>query len=1325
MRASRDSAKTVRAKAVKGLEILATEGSSLAAEILEKVQEEDDEGLADYFSLGSAETIARYLAHEDFSVRLHAVKDILKAQDRTKLPAIKEALIRENDTFVKSSFVRAIGELGNEDDIETITPFLLDRESRVRANAVEAIGNLSKNKEILKKLIPALNDINNRVRANAAVAIKDLFPLEAMAALREMAGETDVRMKLSTVYACLEIGTDQATAILANLALEHDLRISEKALSALAILKDHGNQAAASVLQKHEESQPELIPTDSFVAFDDGSMIRLTTDPQPGIMDAGAQPKNQVSIASSLKLEYDIKTGMDLDSAGSSHGPGRKVAVSASSLPPTASVPPTASGIRSRLSDDTNKYMVTGEVGRGGMGVILNAFDTDIRREVAMKIITGRKSESREFLERFVEEAQVQGQLEHPNICPVHDLGVDPDGRVFFTMKMVKGSSLAGMIKQAGSNESMSGSRWLIEILNIFLKICDGMAFSHSRGVIHRDLKPDNIMVGDFGEVYVMDWGLAKIVGSEDTHHNKLIITNRSENDQEMKTMTGSMVGTPTYMPPEQSKGVVEEMDERSDIYSLGALLYELLTLKPPFTGKTPWDILEKVNAELPQPPGVRTPQRGIPAELDAVVLKCLEKSKDDRYQSVPDLKKEIELFLSGRPIGAMEYSLWQVFKKWVHRNRVLASSILAVLLVIISSISIAYFNMSRAKNNEEKARLAAQENAKQAMESRALAEEQKKLAEKRLHETQQQMIKAQKNLLESRLNQARFLIERKEPWEAIRVYEYIRTQMGKEVSSFPYLNLLIWNARHVEGRSIRKDTVIDLKRHLAGSYSVRCVVYSPDGATVAIGNDSGIIVLWQPDTGIIRHLKGHSSPVTTLAFSEDGSMFASGDDSFIIKFWNIKTEEEIDTINTRLDVLANSGLSSPKITSLAFSPDGKLLASASADSTIRLWNPNTGEITGIMKKKTVIFNSLSFCPDGETLVAGTSDGSVSFWDLQLKEEITSFKEHRTIIDKEDFTKDVFAIVNSVVYSPRGTHVISGASNGEIKCLSLEALDFSDDGTLLASGGKNGILQLWKFPERSCLATLNVAKEQTEGSVSIILGKVFSRYVTGTTTFHHDQVTAVSFSPGGKLLATGISSGEVKLWDVATQQCIHIFSDCQGPVTTTDISPDGRFLAAGGMDRSVFIWDLESRELLITFKSHSISITKVAFSPDSSLLASSSKDGTVMFWNPEKKKRVNSLICHPTGVSTLMFSPDGRLLATGGTDSIIKLWDLQERTPLITLKGQHGNIVSLVFSPDGTMLASGGEDTAEQYSPLSKSMVKRSTVKLWKFNNALKPITVD
>ncbi|MHC5080166.1 MAG: serine/threonine-protein kinase, partial [Planctomycetota bacterium] len=329
------------------------------------------------------------------------------------------------------------------------------------------------------------------------------------------------------------------------------------------------------------------------------------------------------------------------------------------------------------------RYVTGEEIARGGMGAIHRAVDRDLRREVAMKILLGGAKLDRGDLARFIGEVQVTAQLEHPNIVPVHELGVDAEGKIFFTMKLIRGRSLFEIIQDLRRPRRRTGTFTVSRLLNIFLKVCDAIAFAHARGVIHRDLKPENVMVGEFGEVLVMDWGLSKVVGREDKERDNLVVTDREE-DGVLKTLSGRILGTPSYMPPEQAKGNVEALDERSDIYALGAILYEILTYEMPYPGETQLAILAKVLKGRLIPPTARAPRRKIAPELEAVVLKCMAGNKADRYAQVEDLRQDIEAHLEGRTLAAVQYNPVQLAAKWVKRNKVLSGAAAAVVVALV-----------------------------------------------------------------------------------------------------------------------------------------------------------------------------------------------------------------------------------------------------------------------------------------------------------------------------------------------------------------------------------------------------------------------------------------------------------------------------------------------------------------------------------------------------------------------------------------------------------------------------------------------------------------
>jgi serine/threonine protein kinase len=348
--------------------------------------------------------------------------------------------------------------------------------------------------------------------------------------------------------------------------------------------------------------------------------------------------------------------------------------------------------------------------------------DQGIRREVAIKFLLNHADENDKS--RFIEEAQITGQLEHPNIVPIHQLGVHQDGRCFFSMKMVKGRSLADILREQGQEAGKSAYS-LVRLLNIFTSVCNAVAYAHSQGVIHRDLKPANVMVGQYGEVYVMDWGLAKPLGQEPAGSTQQsgsgsgkVVTGRAVDAN--LTQAGAVLGTPSYMPPEQAMG--EAVDQRSDIYSLGAILYEILTLSPPVgRGGDHLAILMRVAEGDIRPPEKQAPQRArqgwIPPELSAVAMKALAKDPAQRYQRVEDLQRDIQLYLEGRSVSAKRDSGWELFRKLIKRNRGVSAATAAALVVLAAVMGVAYYSNYQQRVQAEIAR-------EQAVQAQQKAEE-------------------------------------------------------------------------------------------------------------------------------------------------------------------------------------------------------------------------------------------------------------------------------------------------------------------------------------------------------------------------------------------------------------------------------------------------------------------------------------------------------------------------------------------------------------------------------------------------------------------------
>ncbi len=337
----------------------------------------------------------------------------------------------------------------------------------------------------------------------------------------------------------------------------------------------------------------------------------------------------------------------------------------------------------------SDRFRLVSKLGEGGMGEVWLAEDLDLRREVAIKRIRADRGGS---TAHFFAEAQVSGQLEHPNIVPVHDLGFDEYGEPYLVLKRVEGKTLSHLLADIAEGGSATllrdqaaagdddGSRVLGPLLRIFQKVCDGVAYAHARGVLHRDLKPGNIMVGRYGEVLVLDWGLAKVLESE---RNDLPEVRTDRRDRGDETQLGALIGTPSYMAPEQARGDTEALDERSDVYGLGAVLYQILTLRRPAGGSLE-EIIEKVSVGDIVPPRQRAPDRLIPQELEDITRKAMARDKRARYASVEDLRRDVEAWLDGRLVAAHEYSLRQRLARWARRRR---TPLLAGFLTVVLSL--------------------------------------------------------------------------------------------------------------------------------------------------------------------------------------------------------------------------------------------------------------------------------------------------------------------------------------------------------------------------------------------------------------------------------------------------------------------------------------------------------------------------------------------------------------------------------------------------------------------------------------------------------------
>ena len=429
---------------------------------------------------------------------------------------------------------------------------------------------------------------------------------------------------------------------------------------------------------------------------------------------------------------HGASAAADAREAGGSGGPGRG---------------PGSSAVWQRLDARRpagGRYRVQEEIARGGMGAILKIWDEDLGRDLAMKVILGQAPqaggdsappvEPRAFA-RFLEEAQITGRLDHPGIVPVHELGLDSEGRAYFTMKLVQGRDLKAIFERVRENgEGWSETR----ALGVMLKVCEALSYAHAKGVIHRDLKPANVMVGSFGEVYVMDWGLARATGREDLHDVRLAPRERTREPSPadparardasagspLQTMDGVVLGTPAYMPPEQARSEVERLSPRSDVYAVGAMLYHLLGRRVPYAAAeanaAPHAVLARVLAGPPQPLAELRPD--LPPELVAIVERAMAREPEDRYADTAGLARDLSAYLEHRVVGAYETGTWAETRKWVQRNKPLAASLAASLLVLAAGLAGTWTQARRADAKSAEALGHLEEARRRAAETKLVA---------------------------------------------------------------------------------------------------------------------------------------------------------------------------------------------------------------------------------------------------------------------------------------------------------------------------------------------------------------------------------------------------------------------------------------------------------------------------------------------------------------------------------------------------------------------------------------------------------------------------
>ena len=626
--------------------------------------------------------------------------------------------------------------------------------------------------------------------------------------------------------------------------------------------------------------------------------------------------------------------------------------------------------------ESPGRYREIREYGRGGLGRVLVVNDVLLARDIALKELTPQASPDVETLAddvpwlpsdstalRFLREARITGQLEHPAIVPVHELGRRRDGTLYYTMKLVRGHTLEQAIAGAGSLHRR------LALLAHFQDLCQAIAYSHSRGVIHRDIKPSNVMIGEFGETVVIDWGLAKVKGAQEapaTPTEGKEAHQACDEDAAGLTRYGHLLGTPHYMPPEQALGDTDAIDERSDVYALGAVLYELLTGRRPFTGASAEDIANRVVHGNPTP--VTALEPNAPAELVAICVRAMQKTPQARYRSAKELAAEIERFQTGSLVAAYHYSKNERLKRFIQAHKLGLGATASVLLVLAISIAVSMTAILKEKARTEQEFYSASISwAKSAIENRRLREARDALM----------------NTPEKR--------------------------------------------RHCEWGLLLNLSYPDLMALRGHTDRIAWASFSPDGTQLATASDDDSAKVWDVRTGDeIMTLQGEQGNVERVAYSADGQLLATSHTGGSTMLWDVGTgrrllEVEGDAVAFSPDgkcIATASGLGSwatlydsgtgaercrleghtDDILHVAFDSDGKRIATASRDRTIRIWEAASGKPVHELTGHTGAVRCVAFSAHGEYIASASDDNSTRLWDSRAGEEVRCFEGHTGIV---------------------------------------------------------------------------------------------------------------------------------------------------------------------------------------------------------------------------------------------------------------------------------------------------------------------------------------